>query len=141
MLRPVPIRLNHGQYNPSESRVSVERSGHGNLLCYETFGGRWFRSSREAVEKGIEEYKHLYSIMCDPGCLSYNDLYRCWDISATEFGEKYGYSATPEYKDCVRLNFYVTLIPAEKHFHELNEDVLLIELDETCDPYDTYLEV
>lgn len=75
---------------------SVEETGRGDLLCFERYSGRWFRSSEVAVRKAIKDYKKLYE---DWHTLSYNDFYSLLGIAHTDFGFAYGYPANPDYFD------------------------------------------
>ena len=76
-------------------RPSIEYTGKGNILCYDGYGGRWFRSSVEAVQEAvdhfIEEYEKGY-------VLSYNDLYLLLGMAESDFGEQYGYSPSEDWK-------------------------------------------
>lgn len=77
-------------------RQTQERTGNGDLLCLEGYSGRIFRSSKEAVDRAIEELTNRF----DEGeyvCL--NDLYKLLGIEVTHFGHQFGWPANPDYCD------------------------------------------
>lgn len=76
--------------------VTVEETGNGDLLCFEGYSGRWFRSSFEAVKEGIAEFSCRFMA---GEYLSLNDLYECLDIEKTHFGNQWGWPANPDYYD------------------------------------------
>lgn len=71
--------------------VSVEETGTGDVLCLESFSGRWFRASIESVEEACQNLDTIYHHgfeekgYCD-ACL--NDLYSLLGIQTTYFGDK-----------------------------------------------------
>lgn len=121
---------------------TVEETGKGNLLCYEAYGGRLFRSDEGAVREAVEKFIDDYSTAClrsaeDPASVyvevfSFNDLYNLFGILPTHFGDLFGYSSTP---DAVQdLKFRVELCSPKDNFiaEQFGEDVLVIE------PFDAY---
>lgn len=75
-------------------RFPAELTGKGDLLCYEGYSGRWFRSSEEAVKEAEEEYNLRFK---DGDYLSFNDLYELLGIKSSSFGNKFGYPHPFEY--------------------------------------------
>ena len=67
---------------------SIEDTGKGDLLCFEGYSGRWFWSSKEAVEEAEDELNSTFrtDIYC---CL--NDFYKYLGIEETHFGFEYGW--------------------------------------------------
>ena len=45
---------------PLVNRPSIEYSGFGDTLCFECWGGRYFRSDPEAVEEQVEMFVRKY---------------------------------------------------------------------------------
>ena len=75
---------------------SVEETGRGDLLCYECFSGRWFRSSEEAVRKAIKAFTTMFELGAYV-CL--NDFYDKLGIETTRFGHTWGWPSNPDYYD------------------------------------------
>lgn len=99
----------------ANGKISVEETGQGDVLCFEGYSGRWFRSSPEAVQAAEERFNDRF----DGGeYLSLNDLYDELGISQTHFGNEFGYAANPDYYDAPIIF----------------ENVLLTEGELTADP-------
>ena len=77
-----------------DDRFPAELPGKGDLLCYEGYSGRWFRSCEEAVKEAEEEYNLRFK---DGDYLSFNDLYELLGIKSSSFGNKFGYPHPFEY--------------------------------------------
>ena len=79
---------------------SIERTGRGNLLCYEEYSGRLFYSSMDAVQEAemklSERYRNGHRI-----CL--NDFYDYLNIEKTTFGNNWGWM--PDIRP-VEMKFY-----------------------------------
>lgn len=85
------------ELGPNEERFPAEETGNGDLLCFEAYSGRYFRSSKEhvqwAVKKVNEEYKNERYF-----CL--NNLYDLLNISRTQLGHDLGWCQYAEsYED------------------------------------------
>ena len=76
--------------------VTVEATGNGQLLCFDAYSGRQFRSSKEAVDEGLELLKNRWDEGID---LSVNDYYDALDIYNTHFGHQFGWFNDPKYCD------------------------------------------
>lgn len=113
---------------------SIELTGFGETLCIDRYSGRKFRSSLDAVNKGIAEVNDCYmggnefAAAC-PVC--FNDFYDAWGILRTQFGDQYGWPSNEDFFTGP-INFDVTYI----HHDELppwaeecsfGEDVIYIE--------------
>lgn len=145
--RIIPIRAGKPK-GEDFYRPSVEYTGKGNLLCYDAYGGRWFRSSREAVERAIEFFIQDYR---DGNVLNYNDLYAQLGISQTDFGYQYGWSPSESYQ--INMEFHITYLSEDelKHGHRINntdtqfanfeEGILIIRPDVNSLPFESYWEV
>lgn len=75
---------------------SVEETGRGDMLCYESFSGRWFRSSEENVKQAIEKFKKLFE---DGAVPNFCDFYELLGIECTDFGYMWGYPDNKDYYD------------------------------------------
>ena len=137
--RMVPIPLKPIPDIDNCLRPTVEITGDGNLLCYEGFSGRWFRSSESQVQQAADEFSKLYA---EGNYICWNDLYALLHIAVTHFGNRYGYAGNDDYRNCETLDFDITRIPADENFEGMGEEVLVIEpATEYCYPYDFYMEV
>ncbi len=136
-VRLAPIRVIPNREIAKSFLPTIEITGNGNLLCYEGFFGRWFRSSEVCVREAIAKFVDLYE---QGNYLNYNDLYSLFNIAVTHVGNEYGYSASEDYK--CDLEFDITRIPADENFEGMNEEVLVIEpAGNYCYPFDCYMEV
>lgn len=112
---------------------SVEETGRGDLLCYEAYSGRWFRSSELAVEKAVERLNSMFAEDQNYVCL--NDFYDELGIERTHFGHQWGWTPNEDYyvgpiavdtcyckaKDIMDRN-------PSGQLEALDEDVLIIEI-------------
>lgn len=114
--------------------VSVENTGHGNLLCLDGYSGRYFRSSKEAVDDAIAILNDEY---CQGEYLSFNDLYRLWGIGETHFGNQFGWPGSEDYH-CGVIRFKTTLV---ENCEEYGEDIYIIEPEWGCYPMECWMEV
>lgn len=130
---------------------TVEETGKGNLLCYEAFGGRLFRSGEEAVKKDIKAFIDEYNMDCkrtdeDPAhkyleVYCFNDLYEKLGIRQTQFGSWWGYTTDEDYRQDIEFDFYLLKDRKDTYFEDINEDILLIELRPYSFPTETYMDV
>lgn len=123
---------------------SIEQTGKGNLLCFEGYGGRIFRSSYDAVKEDIALFVEKYY---NGEYVSLNDLYAQLGLIQTTFGSQYGWSPSEEYKVTLRFNLEMAE-PDEisdvyaKNLKFFNEPVLLIDIDSLYSlPIENYWEV
>ena len=70
--------------NPQPDERLIIQSGHGNDLFYDPLSGRYFRSSMEAIKKGIKEVNEMLN---NGNFVSISEVYNCWDIPGTELGD------------------------------------------------------
>ena len=118
-------------------RPTIEITGNGNLLCYEAFFGRFFRSSENCIREAVDKFMQLYAEGCP---INYNDLYSLFNIATTHAGAEYGYSPNEDYR--VDLQFDIVRVPADENFEGMEEEVLTIEpAGSWCYPYECYMEV
>lgn len=114
----------------------AEPTGKGELLCYESFTGRWFYSSESEVNDGLRRFKKYYS---ETDYVSYNDLYSELNIAPSYLGNELGWFC--DYQDGyspseIDFETYHTdkLVPGK--------DVLVIELADTIYyPYYDWMEM
>lgn len=109
--------------NPLEDNVIVV-TNNGDVLCYEHFTGRYFKSSMEALKQAENEIN--FQIIHD-GYASVSDLYFLLGLSPTAFSEEVGwntdyplkivYSTTlsEDNKPCISIDF--DLHPRRKYAH------------------------
>lgn len=107
------------------SPTSVEETGKGSLLCYESYSGRWFRSSQRAVEKAEETLNRRFEAG-DGEYLCLNDFYTLLGMAETHFGFEFGWAANKDYYDG-DIFFENALMPSNS-FMSIPEPVLIIEL-------------
>lgn len=123
-------------------RQTIELTGNGNLLCYEGFFGRWFRSSEVCVREAVAKYIDLYNgdEFREGEYVNFNDLYALLGIASTHIGAEYGYATNPDYK--VTMEFDIVRIPEDENFEGMNEEVLVIEpAGNWSYPMECYMEV
>ena len=113
---------------------SIESTGFGETLCIDRYSGRKFRSSLDAVNKGIAEVNDYYmggnafSASC-PVC--FNDFYEAWGIIKTQFGDQFGWPSNEDFFTGP-INFEVTYIhqdelPPWAEECSFGEDIIYIE--------------
>ena len=94
-------------------------TGNGTDIFFEPFSGRYFASSREAVNRGIAKFE---TILHSDIWASLNQLYSCWDIPETDLGGFFGWntddiidkpfdvgfsgSIAPNEHSCQAIHFY-----------------------------------
>lgn len=134
----VPIKAKTPKHE-SFNRPSIEYTGHGNTLCYDTYGGRFFRASRDWVEDGCnraiadhderEEY------------VNYNTLYSYWGISESDFGYAWGWTPDKEYYE--KISFEITYVDdlSNPICAKMGEPIIFIEPNRDTVPIDWYMEV
>lgn len=90
--------------------VSVEETGFGDVLCLESFSGRWFRSSVESVEQACHDLDTIYKHdMEEKGysARTLNELYFLLGIQTTYFGEKVIWCNEQNGEDIIFANQFV----------------------------------
>ena len=119
---------------------TIELTGKGNTLVYDSYGGRWFRSSYKAVKEGCDFFLEQFF---NGEVLSYSDWYMLQGISPSDFGYKYGYSPEESYQ--IEPSFVIEYFTAERFnrncdwkLHEVDEDVIVVGPDPRAYPTDTY---
>lgn len=121
-------------YNPQ----SVELTGNGDLLCYECYSGRWFRSSEAAIEKAESKFNSRFA--CGKGeYMNLCDLYRLFNIEDSNFGYEMGWPANTDYYDGPIT--FTNHLCAPGEFHDIPEPVLLIEFNNYDYPMNGWMEV
>ena len=134
---------------------TIEETGHGNLLCYETYGGRLFRASEEWVQKAISTFVENYNRACrmfdeDPAheyyeVFSFNDLYKLLNIIGSEFGDRFGYTNIEDYRQtlnfCIRKCDDPKSIKEHMFLSQFDEPILVIEPGYDSAPFEFFREV
>lgn len=122
---------------PYDKRPSVEYTGHGFLMCYDGFGGRWFRASEEWVRTGCNKLieKNKEDFAC------YNDLYRYWGITENDFGYTYGWVPEENEQYGRLIEFTFTMCgPGTQVYDLVKENVFYIEPVWDSMPFKDYME-
>ena len=102
----------------------AEPTRNGDLLCFDEYSGRFFRSSKEAVEKAERD---LNDILRRDHCASFNDFYDLLGISNTQFGWEMGW--VDDY-DCCGWECDEIMFNNEIIFDkDYQEDLLIITVD------------
>lgn len=111
---------------PTDNTVII--TDNGDVLCYDQFTGRYFKSSMEALKRAENEINH--QIIHD-GYASVSDLYYILGLPITAFSDEVGwnqdrmleivYSTTlsPDNKPCIAIDF--DLHPTRKFSHFAGE--------------------
>ena len=102
----------------------AEETGKGDLLCYEGYSGRWFRSNKKAVEEAEREFSNWFK---EGEYLCLNDFYDLLGIETTIFGNQFGYAASEDYYDFEDgIEFVNTILPENKT--DCGEALMIIDL-------------
>lgn len=129
--------------NPKSKKFPAELTGKGELLCLDGQFGKWFRSSKEDVDKGIEEFKlmvegddtHERIHAC------YDDLYELWGTLPTHIGYIFGWPPDEDYRPS-EIKFKTTLVHGYQYGDIwIDEDVYIIELEPDSYPVDYWQEI
>lgn len=135
--RMIPIPAKPVAKIEKSFRPTIEITGNGNLLCYEGFFGRWFRSSENCVREAVDKFMQLYA---EGNYINYNDLYSLLNIAVTHAGNEYGYSPSEDYR--CDMEFDIVRIPEDENFEGMKEEVLVLEpAGRYSYPIDCYMEV
>lgn len=101
----------------------AETTGNGDLLCFEGYSGRWFRSDEESVRKAIRTLDERFR---DGEYLCLNDFYELLGIEPTHFGHQFGWAANEDYYDYKRDG--IAIKATFMNDLSRNEPVLAIEI-------------
>lgn len=108
--------------------VSAEETGYGDTLVINEYDGRIFRSSYDAVCKGIAEFCDLH----DSGVsVSLNNLYDKWGLVPTTFGSKLGFPDNDVYYPdplCIEANYiHKEDVLPWNDYAKFEEDFIVVE--------------
>lgn len=119
-------------------RPSVEYTSYGHQLCFEAYGGRWFRSSETKVRDAVD----LFCMdLANGNYVGWNDLYANLCIEQTHFGAQWGYSPDVDSGWGINaIHFDITLMEDGELAEKMGESVLVIEPRYDCYPIENYLE-
>ena len=117
--------------NPDKEYIYVyaEETGKGNLLCYEGFSGRWFRSEEDEVRRNIEEFSNRFKA---GDAICWNDFYDILGIEQSHFGFEYGYPAGESADDWYDREDGIPMYVSRFYNPDLEEDVLYIDLGKSA---------
>lgn len=115
---------------------TIEETGNGDLLCFESYLGRPFRSSIEAVQEAEDKVSELYLDEEDNGEFGYaclNDFYGFLNIQRTQGGHDFGWVNNEDwYPRNESIGFKNTMIPADAPGNEWGEEIYCIEFNNPC---------
>lgn len=116
------------EFHPTKESISkqtIEETGNGDLLCFEGYSGRIFRSSKEAVDEAIQKLDDMF---LEEKYCCFNDFYRFLGIEQTHFGHQYGWANAEDWYEDLPLDFQPFILPADAEGNEFGEDVYMIDL-------------
>ena len=117
-------------------QVAAEETGRGDLLCFEGYFGRWFRSSEEDVRRALEEISDDFK---NGMYISYNDIYDALGIERSDIGYEFGWCNHNDYYDVEKG---IQFIIGKEYDDEKGEDVLAFYIkDSRFLPMEGYLEI
>ena len=123
---------------PKNSCQTIEETGNGDLLCFEAYTGRIFRSSEEAVIDAENQLNEQYLDEEDNGefgYASYNDFYYYLHIRQTQFGHEYGWTNNEDwYTKNEPIEFHNERISKDAPGNDFGEPVYLIMLEDGWQP-------
>lgn len=111
---------------PQDSQVII--TGGGEVLCYDHFTGRYFKSDMETLRRAENEINRL---ILDQGYASVSDLYSEIGLPPTSFSEEVGWNTdrmltlvfsttlSPDGRPCISIDF--DLHPNRKYAHFAGE--------------------
>ena len=107
--------------NGGSVRPIIEQTGKGDLLCYESNSGRWFRSSEEFVKKVIDQL-NKESLFDDYDTISMDELFIGLKLYLNSAYYDYGWKLNklPFREEIFKLKLY------NDGFHGMDEPVLCI---------------
>lgn len=125
----------------SKLPVSFEETGKGDQLCFESYSGRWFLSSEDAVIEAENKIQELYDEQLEFtnkgfgssfACLALNDFYNALGIQTTFFGCQMGW-----HSDIVGDGIFF-----ENHYYDDEKlgRVLVVEICDYTLPFPNYFE-
>lgn len=106
-------------------KTVAEETGMGDLLCFEGYSGRWFRSSEEAVKEAI---RWLQEKVVRDECAAFNDFYDLLKIEQTHFGYEYGWINTAYDSNVEQDGDPIRMELCKVFVEEKGEEVLFIDI-------------
>lgn len=103
----------------------------GDLLCYESFSGRYFYSTAEKVREAQAKLNRDYRVY---GYIGLNDYYRYLEIDSTQLGQVMGWTTSESCSPPI-INFTNTM------YTYGDNPLLQIAIDEQCFPFAGYYEI
>ena len=143
------LRINDGTIFRTGFRT-LEDTGYGDLLCYESYGARPFLSSEKEARAGVQRFVDKYKYMCklydnDPDrehceIMNFNELYHELHILESTFGKEWGYSINGEYRVMLQFKIWMLENTVGTYFQNMADKVLMIEpWDQYCTPFNFYM--
>lgn len=123
---------------PKDGFCTIEETGEGDLLCFEAYTGRIFRSSKEAVTQAEDKLIEQYLDEEDGGefgYASYNDFYHYLKIREDQFGHEYGWANNEDWFERNEpIKFRNELVAADAPGNDFGEPVYMIMLEDGWQP-------
>lgn len=113
--------------NPPDDRTVLITDG-GNVLCYDKFTGRYFKSDMESLRRAENDVNQM---IINHGYASVSDLFEILGLPVTSFSEEVGWNTdkllkidystvlSPDGKPCIAIDF--DLHPNRKYAHFAGE--------------------
>lgn len=106
--------------------ATIIDTGNGHVLCKDLYSGRFFYSSADKINAGVNE---LSADLMHEMWVSVNDLYYCLNLPEVEAGEKFGWPIESLDHGRIPITFTACLT-------EDNQPCLVVEYDpEVCPKY------
>lgn len=110
------------------SNTEVIITDNGDVLCYDCFTGRYFKSSMETLRAAENDVNHL---ILNQGYASVSDLYEVLDLPITSYSDEVGWNTdrllkfvystvmSDDGRPCISIDF--DLVPHRKYAHFAGE--------------------
>lgn len=125
-IKPIKVDLNLRDQVSAvhESAPIVEKTGHGELLCFESMSGRWFRSSETEVMRVTQNLNKI--LQNDVMAIQVNDVFQLLGIYVTGQYNDYEFRAAdiPPWGELFDVDLKV-----EGYKYFKNEPVLVININ------------
>lgn len=134
---------------PTITTQTIEETGRGRRLCYDTFLGRAFRDDPDCLRDICEKYREMYLAACEkldeePTVTNYevtnwNELYTMIGIALSIVGDNWGLTNDPDWR--VPLEFEYETVTYGPIYEMFGEPVFCFGPKEYCQPMECYREV
>lgn len=120
-------------------KITVEETGNGDVLCFEGYSGRYFRSSLEAVSDALRRFADRFE---SGEYVNFNDLYKELDIDTTRFGYDWGYAPGSCVYDAIEpFEYEIEDLAAVDHVEGKFKGERIILIDILTPPCECYMDL